>query len=114
MSADCFYPITEDLGCIAFAQHAIKQMKDKLQIYDRLLEVQEKWRCQYRSGPYSIGNVDLVTLVVLCHIASTSTRKLPSIYFLVCSERFHVVCIYLESTGSGSDKSSLTGTGKMR
>jgi hypothetical protein len=41
MSADCFYPITEDLGCIAFAQHAIKQMKDKLQIYDRLLEVQE-------------------------------------------------------------------------
>jgi hypothetical protein len=40
MSADCFYPITEDLGCIAFAQHAIKQMKDKLQIYDRLLEIQ--------------------------------------------------------------------------
>jgi hypothetical protein len=42
ISADCFYPITEDLGCIAFAQHAIKQMKNKLQIYDRLLEIQ--WR----------------------------------------------------------------------
>jgi len=40
MSANCFYPITEDLGCIAFAQHAIKQMKDKFQIYDRLLEIQ--------------------------------------------------------------------------
>jgi hypothetical protein len=32
----------EDASCIAFAQHASKQMGDKLRIYDQLLEVQQR------------------------------------------------------------------------
>jgi hypothetical protein len=32
----------EDASCIAFAQHASKQMRDKLRIYDQLLEVQQR------------------------------------------------------------------------
>ena len=32
----------EDPSCLAFAQHAIKQMKDKSEIYNKLLEVEEK------------------------------------------------------------------------
>ena len=37
------YSITgEDASCIAFAQHASKQMGDKLRIYDQLLEVQQR------------------------------------------------------------------------
>ncbi len=33
---------SEDHSCLAFAQHALKQMRDKLQIYDQLVEVQER------------------------------------------------------------------------
>ncbi len=33
---------SEDQSCLAFAQYAIMHMRDKLQIYDQLLEVQER------------------------------------------------------------------------
>lgn len=53
---------SEDHSCLAFAQHAIMQMRDKLQIYDQLLEVQE--RCG------GVNNLVLIAIGTLIWLVS--------------------------------------------
>jgi hypothetical protein len=53
---------SEDHSCLAFAQHAIKQMRDKLQIYDQLVDVQE------RTG--AVNNVVLISIGTLIWLLS--------------------------------------------
>jgi hypothetical protein len=57
------YAITsEDPSCLAFAQHATKHMRDKLQLYEQLLEVQE------RSG--GVNTVVLIAIGTLIWLLS--------------------------------------------
>lgn len=53
---------SEDHSCLAFAQHAIMHMRDKLQIYDQLLEVQE--RCG------GVNNLVLIAIGTLIWLVS--------------------------------------------
>jgi hypothetical protein len=53
---------SEDHSCLAFAQYAIKQMRDKLQIYDQLVDVQG------RTG--AVNNVVLISIGTLIWLLS--------------------------------------------
>ncbi len=53
---------SEDPSCIVFAQHATEQMRDKLRVYDQLLEVQE------RSG--GVNTVVLIAIGTLIWLLS--------------------------------------------
>jgi hypothetical protein len=53
---------SEDHSCLAFAQHAMMHIRDKLQIYDQLLEVQE------RSG--GVNNIVLIAIGTLIWLIS--------------------------------------------
>jgi hypothetical protein len=53
---------SEDHSCLAFAQHAIKQVRHKLQIYDQLIDVQG------RTG--AVNNVVLISIGTLIWLLS--------------------------------------------
>ena len=53
---------SEDHSCLAFAQHALKQMMDKLQRYDQLVEVQERTE--------AVNNVILIAIGTLIWLLS--------------------------------------------
>jgi len=54
--------MSEDHSCLAFTQHALKQMRDKLQIYDQLVEVQERTE--------AVNNVILIAIGTLIWLLS--------------------------------------------
>lgn len=53
---------SEDHSCLAFAQHALKQMRDKLQRYDQLVEVQGRTE--------AVNNVILIAIGTLIWLLS--------------------------------------------
>lgn len=53
---------SEDHSCLAFTQHALKQMRDKLQRYDQLVEVQERTE--------AVNNVILIAIGTLIWLLS--------------------------------------------
>ncbi len=53
---------SEDHSCLAFAQHALKQMRDKLHVYDQLAEVQER--------TVAVNNVILIAIGTLIWLLS--------------------------------------------